>query len=160
MSAVGTFMPTRTFGKYRLVRQLGTGGMGVVDEANDVVLHRKVAVKVLLSRPEASDALLERFRREARAAARLSHPHVVPVYDVGTDPNAFIVMEYLPGGNVHQLVQAAGRLSWEKAVALIIQAGKGLAAAHAAGDLGLLDDVVPLLPDDWRQRGDLLDLVS
>jgi serine/threonine-protein kinase len=126
--------PARVLGKYRLLRQVGAGGMGVVHEADDEVLQRKVAVKVLLDRADGPGGPAERFLREARAAARLSHPNVVPIYDVGqANGTAFLVMEYLPGGSVQQMLQARGRLPWEQAVPLVVQAGRGLAAAHAAG---------------------------
>lgn len=124
----------RKLGKYCLLRQVGAGGMGVVFEAEDVVLHRKVAIKLLSGKDETLDGPTQRFLREARAAARLSHPNVVPIFDVGEIHDvAFLVMEYLPGGSVHQLLQTHGRLPWQRAVNLAIHAGRGLAAAHAAG---------------------------
>src|SRR5262245_21432873 len=116
--------PARTLGgKYRLLRQLGAGGMGVVFEAHDEVLQRTVAIKLLLERSDGPGGPAERFLREARAAARLSHPNVVPIYDVGEDGGAFLVMEHLPGGSAHQLLRASGRLPWQRAVGVIVQAG-------------------------------------
>src|SRR5262249_34400045 len=110
----------RMLGKYRLSRQLGAGGMGVVFEADDTVLQRKVAVNLLLDRSDGPGGSAERFLREARAAARLSHPNVVPIYDVSQPQDAaFLVMEYLPGGSVHQLLQAKGRLPWRQAAPLV-----------------------------------------
>ena len=88
----------KILGRYKIVERLGGGGMGVVWRANDLVLDRHVALKVL--RPEMSedDDFVQRFRREAKAAASLSHPNVVSIYDVGEDQGLhFIVMELVEG---------------------------------------------------------------
>src|SRR5207248_8342193 len=89
-------------GRYRLLKEIARGGMASVWQAQDTLLDRLVAVKVL--HPQFADdaEFLERFRREARAAARLSHPNIVPIYDVGEDSETrtpYIVMELVEGGN-------------------------------------------------------------
>jgi serine/threonine-protein kinase len=102
--------------------------------ATDRVLERQVAVKVL-SPSDAQDPLfVERFRREARAAARLSHPNIVAVFDSGSDADQpYLVMEYVPGESLAQLLHRQGRLAPGRAVGLAIQVCAALAAAHAQG---------------------------
>lgn len=113
---------------------MGRGGMGEVWEAHDRVLHRAVAVKVCRIDAEDDSVAAARFRREVTAAARLSHPHVVSVYDAGIAAGqAFLVMELLPGPSVEQLVGREGPLEVEQALSLARQAAQGLAAVHATG---------------------------
>src|SRR5262249_10150687 len=116
---------------------IGAGGMGVVWLADDPVLHRSVAIKSLASDLVNQSLLVKRFLREARAVARLSHPHVVGIHDVvgggGDGEQPYLVMEYLPGGSAHDLLAKGQALPWMEATRLILQAGRGLAAAHAAG---------------------------
>src|SRR5215218_8513615 len=121
-------------GRYHLGSLLGAGGMASVHLATDRVLQRQVAVKVL-SPPDAQDPLfVERFRREARAAARLSHPNIVSVFDSGSDDGLhYLVMEYVPGESLAQLLQRQGRLAPRRAVELASQVCAALAAAHAQG---------------------------
>ena len=121
-------------GRYQQGSLLGAGGMASVHLATDRVLQRQVAVKVL-SPPDAQDPLfVERFRREARAAARLSHPNIVPVFDSGSDDGLhYLVMEYVPGESLAQLLQRQGRLAPRRAVELASQVCAALAAAHAQG---------------------------
>jgi serine/threonine protein kinase len=121
-------------GRYQLGSLLGAGGMASVHLAADRVLQRQVAIKVL-SPPDAQDPLfVERFRREARAAARLSHPNIVSVFDSGSDDGLhYLVMEYVPGESLAQLLQRQGRLVPLRAVELASQACAALAAAHAQG---------------------------
>src|SRR5262245_3224311 len=89
----------RQLGKYRLLGRLGEGGMGVVWQAEDTTLGRNVALKVLPWDVAADAEALERFRREARAAASLNHPHIVQVHEVGqADETPFLVMELMAGG--------------------------------------------------------------
>ena len=99
-------------GRYELGSVLGVGGMASVYLAHDLVLQRQVAVKVL-SAPYAHDpAFVERFRREARAAARLSHPNVVAVFDSGADAGQhYLVMEYVPGQSLAELLARQGGLA-------------------------------------------------
>lgn len=115
-------------GRYQLRRELGVGGMGRVYEGYDPELQRPVAVKVLHSSFDA-----EWLSREARALAKLSHPNVVAVYDVGTfRGRVFVAMELVEGTTLRQWV-AEQRRQIEELLAVAIQAGRGLAAAHAAG---------------------------
>ncbi|MFF0341534.1 protein kinase [Kribbella sp. NPDC004875] len=117
--------------RYRLGASLGRGGMGEVFRATDEALGREVAVKLMLrSNDDASAA--GRFQREARAAARLSDPHIVAVYDFGQyDDNFYLVMELVEGRSVAGELAADGPLSWERAVTIVEQAAAGLQAAHA-----------------------------
>ncbi|HUH01133.1 MAG TPA: serine/threonine-protein kinase, partial [Kofleriaceae bacterium] len=129
----GGELPAGTYlGKFRVIAPLGAGGMGVVYEAEDEVLDRRVAVKLM--RPEvANSAGTERLLREARAAARLSHPNVVPVYEVGASPHGpFIAMERIDGPSLRAWIAEAPR-SWRETLEAFCDAGRGLAAAHAAG---------------------------
>jgi tetratricopeptide (TPR) repeat protein len=135
-------------GRYRLRRRLGSGGLGVVFEAHDAELDRSVAVKLMRRHAGLSAADLERFEREAGAMARVSHPHVVEVFDVGRydrgdalgasagdpevpDAGVFIVMERLDGRDLHQWAQEPRSL--HDVLGVFVQAGRGLAAAHQAG---------------------------
>ena len=118
-------------GRYRLERSLGHGGMASVYLARDTELDRPVAVK-LLDAPD--EGLRRRFVREARLAARLSHPNVVSVYDAGEDDGRpYIVMEHVEGETLAELLARRGRLPREEARGLALQAARGLAHAHAAG---------------------------
>jgi serine/threonine-protein kinase len=122
--------PTIAAGRYRIERELGHGGMAVVYLAEDQKLERQVAVKVLTDGLAVSEPLRARFMREARLAARLSHPNVVRTYDVGeTDGTLFIVMEHVPGRTLADV----GKLPAAEAVDLGRQACAGLQHAHDAG---------------------------
>jgi eukaryotic-like serine/threonine-protein kinase len=116
-------------GRFVVERELGAGGMGVVYEARDPDLDRRVALKLLRGgrgRAELSDRLL----REAQALAQLSHPNVVTIYEVGVhDDEIFLAMEYLDGGTLDDRM-SRGPIPWREAVELFLQAGRGLAAAH------------------------------
>jgi hypothetical protein len=121
-------------GRYQLGQVLGVGGMARVYLAEDRVLQRQVAVKVL-SPPYAHDpAFVERFRREARTAAQLSHPNIVAVFDSGADAELhYLVMEYVPGQSLAELLHRQGRLAPRRAAELTMQVCAALAAAHAQG---------------------------
>ena len=121
-------------GRYRLERALGHGGMATVYLGRDSELDRLVAVKVLAESLAGDEAFRRRFLREARLAARLSHPNVVGVYDAGEDAGGpFIVMEYVEGRTLAELLAERGRLPADEAVALGLQACHGLEHAHEAG---------------------------
>jgi eukaryotic-like serine/threonine-protein kinase len=121
-------------GRYRLERQLGHGGMATVYLARDSELDRLVAVKVLAASFAGDEAFRRRFLREARLAARLSHPNVVGVYDAGEDAGGpYIVMEYVEGRTLAELLGERGRLPADEAVGLGLQACHGLEHAHEAG---------------------------
>lgn len=118
--------------RYRLGERLAAGGMGSVYRAVDESLGRPVAVKVLRRELAGEPACLERFRREARAAAALSHPGVAGVYDYGElGGQPFIVMELVEGETLAERIAARGRLPWTEAFALGEQVARALAAAHA-----------------------------
>jgi len=127
-----------TLGRYVILKRLGRGAMGVVYLAFDGDLDRRVAIKVL--RPEASaDASMgetrSRLLREAQAMAKVAHPHVVSVYDVGTvDEEVFVAMEYVPGATLREWRDKT-RPRPRAIVDMYVQAGRGLSAAHAAGIL-------------------------
>ena len=141
----------RRFGRYELVGELGAGGMGVVLAARDPELERRVAIKIL--RPEQiagagkeaehtvrldgggkpRDLVRERLLAEGRAMARLSHPNLLAVYEVGeVDGQIFLAMEHVEGKTLAAWGRAARR-SWREIAGAYVQAGRGLAAAHAAG---------------------------
>jgi eukaryotic-like serine/threonine-protein kinase len=117
--------------RYRLGERLADGGMGSVYRAVDESLGRPVAVKVLRRELADEPAFLERFRREARAAAALSHPGVAGVYDYGElGGQPFIVMELVEGETLAERIGARGRLAWHETFALGEQVARALAAAH------------------------------
>jgi serine/threonine protein kinase len=119
-------------GRYRLESKLGSGGMSTVYLALDEVLDRPVAVKLLHREISEEADQLERFRREARAAARLSHPNLVGVIDAGEDDGRpYIVFEYIEGRTLKRQIQEVGPLPVDEAVAYAIEIGRGLTAAHA-----------------------------
>jgi tRNA A-37 threonylcarbamoyl transferase component Bud32 len=131
MSAlVGTLLN----GRYRLDAQVGTGGMSTVYRAFDSTLERRVAIK-LMHRDIAGDSdQLERFRREARAVARLSHPHIVGVIDAGEeDGRPYIVFEYVEGETLKDRIRRLGRLPVDEAIAYAIEIARALGAAHGRG---------------------------
>jgi tetratricopeptide (TPR) repeat protein len=120
-------------GRYVVVDVLGKGGMGTVYAAFDPDLDRKIALKVLRRGTAAADDERARMQREAQALARVSHPSVVAVHDVGThDDRVFIAMEFVAGGTSSSWLRERAR-TWREVVALLAGAGRGLAAAHAAG---------------------------
>ena len=128
--------PASVAGRYRIERRLGAGGMSTVFEAEDTVLERPVAVKLLAEHLAQDEAFVARFRREALAAARLQHPNVVQVFDSGEDPESgrhFIVMEYVDGPSCADLVRDHDVLDVEQTVHMIRDACHGLDYAHRAG---------------------------
>jgi eukaryotic-like serine/threonine-protein kinase len=136
-----TLLGTALGGRYRLDAQIGKGGMSTVYRAFDTVLERPVAVK-LMHREIASDSdQLERFRREARAVAQLSHPHIVTVIDAGEEPHEwvgseavgatpYIVFEHVEGETLKTLIRRAGPLEITEAIAYAIEIARALGAAH------------------------------
>ena len=121
-------------GRYRLVQPIARGGMATVWLADDPVLSRKVAVKILKQDLAADEGTRARFRHEAISAARLSHPCIVSTYDTGDDDGtAFIVMELVEGPTLRQLIQDTGGLPVRDVVKLGTQVADALDAAHRAG---------------------------
>jgi eukaryotic-like serine/threonine-protein kinase len=135
MSLVRNPIGTLLGGRYRLDAEIGRGGMSTVYRAFDTVLERPVAVKVMHREIAADSGQLERFRREARAVARLSHPHIVTVIDAGEEPSGeggipYIVFEYVDGETLKQLIRREGPLPIAEALAYAIEIARGLGAAH------------------------------
>ena len=121
-------------GRYDLFEVLGRGGMSVVYRARDRVLDRTVAVKILPTAYAENPTLVERFTREARAAARLNHPNIVAVYDSGTDRTMhYIAMEFVAGVDLAHLMREQGALPIGDAAEIAAQIASALSAAHAAG---------------------------
>jgi serine/threonine-protein kinase len=120
--------------RYELEELVGAGGMSSVYRARDTLLERNVAMKVLHSRYRDDEEYVERFRREARAVAQLSHPHIVTVIDRGdADGQQFIVFEYVDGENLKQLIARIGPLPARRAVEIALEIADGLAFAHEHG---------------------------
>ena len=136
-------------GRYRVLRHLADGGMATVLLATDTRLDREVALKVMRPDLAADETFVSRFRREARSAARLSHPNVVPVFDQGEDAGqVFLAMEYVEGRTARAVVDAEGALTVRAALDVLEPVLTGLAAAHEAGYIHR--DVKPeniLIPD-------------
>lgn len=121
-------------GKYKLLSLLGTGGMSSVYLGEHVLMHRRVAIKVLPQNRIADSSYLARFYREAHAAGKLEHPNVVRAYDIDSEGQThFLVMEYVEGCDLQELVRRQGQLDYEMAADYIAQAAEGLAYAHESG---------------------------
>ncbi len=128
----GPSEPVVQVGRFQVQKLLGTGGMGVVFAASDPQLGRTVALK-LLQPLAAGERARERLLREAQAMARLQHPNVVAVHEAGMyGEQVYLVMEYVEDGTLAEWLRVRPR-SWQEVVAVLVQAGEGLAAAHAAG---------------------------
>ena len=139
-------------GRYQINSKIARGGMATVYLATDLRLERRVAVKVMHGHLADDSAFKSRFIQEARSAARLAHPNVVAVYDQGQDTDmAYLVMEYLPGITLRDLLKDYGKLTPEQTLDILDSVLRGLAAAHAAGIIHR--DLKPenvLLADDGR----------
>ncbi len=117
--------------RYRVIEKIGGGGMADVYRAEDLELRRIVALKILHKQFATDEGFLERFRREARAAAKLNHPNIVSIYDVGQEDGVyFIVMEYVKGVTLKKLIQKDAPLSTEKVVHIGMQIAKAMEFAH------------------------------
>ena len=127
----------RTFmdGRYSLYQLLGGGGMAQVYLAHDEVLDRHVALKILRDQYAEDEQFVERFRREARSAASLSHPNIVSIYDQGRSEDGayYIAMEYVPGGTLKERIRQGGALTPEAAVGVASQITDALSEAHEKG---------------------------
>jgi hypothetical protein len=126
-----TLVGTQLNGRYRLDSQVGAGGMSTVYKAFDITLERPVAIKLLHREIAADSDQIERFRREARAVAQLSHPHIVTVIDAGEDDGRpYIVFEFVAGETLKERIKRLGRLPIAEAVAYAIEIARALGAAH------------------------------
>jgi eukaryotic-like serine/threonine-protein kinase len=129
-----TVIGTRLSGRYRIDDEIGSGGMSTVYRAFDETLERLVALKIMHSDISSDAAALERFRREARTVAQLSHPHVVMVIDAGEDQgHPYIVFEHVRGETLKDRVRRDGPLPIAEAVAYAIEIGRALQVAHERG---------------------------
>src|SRR5438552_9601570 len=139
MAVIGTLLG----GRYRLDARVGRGGMSTVYRAFDIVLERPVAIKLMHSEIASDSDHLERFRREARAVAQLSHPHIVTVIDAGEEisrdghdgPDGrvgapYIVLEYVPGETLKDVIRREGPMDVPQALAYAIEIARALGAAH------------------------------
>ena len=119
-----------TLGNYKLVRKIAQGGMGVIYEAVQINLDRKVALKVLTPELATRPEFLQRFEREAKSAAALNHPNIVAVHDFGeADGRRFIIMEFIDGENLSEYISKRGKIPVENALAIVEQAAHALKAA-------------------------------
>ena len=119
-------------GRYELEEKIGSGGMAEVYKAHDRLLARPVAIKILHEAYRADVEFIERFHREAKSAARLSHPNIVSIYDVGVAGNDhYIVMEYVQSSTLKKKIQDEGPLELSTAVQIAKDIASGLTHAHA-----------------------------
>ncbi|HSF25025.1 MAG TPA: serine/threonine-protein kinase, partial [Blastocatellia bacterium] len=119
--------------KYKVLEKLGEGGMGVVYKAEDLALQRIVAIKTISKQGQRSQEAETRFLREARAASSINHPNIVTVYEIGeTDQHAYIVMEYVEGLSLRQLI-ARHLLDGTAVLDISLQICDALAEAHRQG---------------------------
>ncbi|MCX7699292.1 MAG: serine/threonine protein kinase, partial [Gemmataceae bacterium] len=123
-----------TLGKYRLLERIGVGGMGQIFLCEHTYMRRRVAIKVLPPTKAQDPVSLARFYREARVASALEHPNIVKTYDIDQDANLhFLVMEYIDGTSLLEIVKKFGPLNVLRACHYIRQACQGLQYAHTAG---------------------------
>ena len=155
----------RRIGRYEVIALLGQGGMAAVYRARDTVLQRDVALKVLYPQFLGDATLVERFRREAVLAARLDHPGIVPIYDIGeTDGTAFIAMRLLDGPSLANVLRVRQRLTIDETLALLDQLAAAPDSAHANGvihrDIKPANIILEGLGTLWnRSNPDLLEQV-
>ena len=120
--------------RYKILEEVGTGGMAVVYKAQDILLDRIVAVKILHAKYGDDHGFVVRFRQEAQAAAKLSHPNIVNIYDVGYDENVhYIVMEYVRGETLKEYIEKHGHLPINTSIQITFDIGEALENAHKNG---------------------------
>ena len=117
--------------RYEIIKSIGEGGMANVYLAHDIILDRDVAIKVLRGDLAGDEKFVRRFQREALSASSLSHPNIVEMYDVGEDNGTYyIVMEYVPGMTLKQLIKKRGSVSLSEAIDIMLQITDGIKEAH------------------------------
>ncbi|MBZ0186942.1 MAG: serine/threonine protein kinase, partial [Candidatus Obscuribacterales bacterium] len=123
---------TKLAGKYDIIRVLGTGGMGVVYEGRHEVMDRRVAIKMLQAHHLNDSMSVKRFQQESKATCRLNHPHIITVFDFGISPTGqpYIVMDYLEGKPLSDIIKEEGQIKVDRAVHMFQQACEALAHAH------------------------------
>lgn len=148
-------------GKYRIDERLSSGGMGTVYRGTHVLMDKTVAVKVLRPSLAADEKIVARFSREARAASKISHPHALSVTDFGEaeDGVVFLVMEYLSGKTLKEIIRLEGPMPLPRAVEILRQVGGALDAAHAEGVVhrDLKSDNIMLLSSSGTDYAKVLD---
>ena len=148
-------------GKYRIEERLSGGGMGTVYRGTHVLMDKTVAIKVLRPSLAADEKIVARFSREARAASKISHPHAISVTDFGEAENGvvFLVMEYLNGQTLKDIIRSEGPMSLPRAVEILRQVGGALDAAHAEGVVhrDLKSDNIMLLSSSGTDYSKVLD---
>ena len=118
--------------KYRIVRVIGRGGMGVVYEAEHTTLGKRVAIKLMLEKYTGDSEAVARFTREALAASRIGNPHIIDVMDIGTAPDgrSFVVMELLSGAPLSKIIEDLGPMPPQRAISIMRQVLKEIGRAH------------------------------
>jgi len=127
---------TCLMGKYDIIDVIGHGGMGVVYKGRQVLMDRTVAIKMLQSQHIADSMSVKRFHQEGKAASKMNHPHVITVYDFGVTPTSgqpFIVMDYLLGTDLSQIIKEEGQLGVERSLKILAQSTDALDHAHRMG---------------------------
>src|SRR5262249_31786173 len=123
--------PRRTIGRYRVTARIGRGGMGMVYRGLDESLEREVAIKTLTAEGNFDEESRKRFEIEAKAAAKLQHPNILTVFELGEDRGVpFIAMELLPGADLEALMRQPDQLLLLEKVEIVLQVCRGLAYAH------------------------------
>src|SRR6476659_9645514 len=147
--------------KYRIEERLSGGGMGTVYRGTHVLMDKTVAIKVLRPALAADEKIVARFSREAKAASKISHPHAVSVTDFGEAENGvvFLVMEYLDGRTLKEVIVSEGRLSLDRTVNIVRQVAGALDAAHAQGVIhrDLKSENIMLVQHDGDEWAKVLD---
>lgn len=153
-------------GKYEIIARIGTGGMGIVYRAHRLHIGDEVAVKIMAAKYLDSSSAIERFRREARAAAKLQHPNIVAIHDFNephtADIPAYIVMEFLNGLSLRDLLHQEGKLEFHRAMNLMKQICAGVGAAHRHNIVhrDLKPDNIIILPADSNREYETVKVVD
>lgn len=127
-------MTDKQLGKFQIIEEIGHGGFGTVYRANDTTLDRVVALKILHEQYLSDQKFIESFKREARMMARVSHPNVVQIFEVGDlESQIYIAMQYFDGGSLEQKIQSGGPLPLKDAIRMLSQTARGLEAGHKIG---------------------------